>query len=288
MTGKKDGKKWRVSRARFLKLVFSLLLSTCHPSPVTDSVWAFDWKELKGEHFIVYYESGEPFAKQVAHQSEIYYNRIADELGYPRYSNFWSWDKRAKIYIYDAPESFRKATGEAEWSHGVAIYSKKEIHTFTASEGFLDGILPHEITHLIFRDFVGYKDVEVPIWLDEGVAQWEEPKKRQMAKQIAKWLIHFDKDLTVQDLTATNVRRLDDEEKVSFYYMQSVSLVDFMISKYGVRSFTEFCRALRDGKSFNEALKSSFGSVENLAELDIAWRNYVREDPVPELEYYSK
>lgn len=246
-----------------------------------------DWKEIKGDHFIVYYLADEPFAKQVAHNSEIYYNQIADDLGYPRYSNFWQWDKRAKVYIHETAESFRKATGEAEWSHGVAIYLKKEIHSFTASEGFLDGILPHEITHLIFRDFVGYKDVEVPIWLDEGVAQWEEPKKRQVAKQTAKWLIHHGKDLPVQDLTTTNVRALTDGERVTFYYMQSVSIVDFLITKFGARAFTDFCRALRDGKNFDEALKSSFGSIGNLAELDIAWRKYVQEDPVPELEYYS-
>jgi hypothetical protein len=246
-----------------------------------------DWKELKGDHFIVYYLADESFAKQVAHDAEIYYNRIADELGYPRYSNFWQWENRAKVYIHDTAENFRKATGEPDWSHGVAMYSKKEIHSFTASEGFLDGILPHEIAHLIFRDFVGYKGVEVPIWLDEGVAQWEEPQKRQMAKRVSKWLIHFGKDMAVQDLTATDVRSLKDQEKVDFFYMQSVSIVDFLITKYGARSFTDFCRALRDGKSFNEALRGSFVAIENLAELDLAWRRYVHEDPVPELEYYS-
>ncbi len=265
------------SRAGVFALVLILLCAPAHAG----------WSELRGDHFIVYYLSDEPFAKQVAHNAEIYYNRIADELGYPRYSNFWQWDKRAKVYIHDTAANFRKTTGEADWSQGAAIFSKKEIHSFAGSEGFLDGILPHEITHLIFRDFVGYKDVEVPIWLDEGIAQWEEPKKRQMAKQAAKWLIHYDKDLPVQDLTTTNVRVMKDGEKVTFYYMQSVSIVDFLMTKFGARSFTDFCRALRDGKSFDQALKSSFGSIENLAELDIAWRAHVKDDPVPELEYYS-
>src|SRR3989338_3719211 len=150
-------------------LVFVLVFLTAYRS-----AFATGWNELKGDHFIVYYQTDEKFARDVAHNAEKYYNRIADDLGYPRYSNFWQWDKRAKVYIYATDKLFREATGEAQWSHGVAIYSKKEIHTFIKSENFLDGLLPHEITHLIFRDFIGFEG-EAPIWIDEGIAQWEEP-----------------------------------------------------------------------------------------------------------------
>ena len=126
-----------------------------------------EWKELKGEHFIVCYLQNEDFADDVLDKSEVYYSRIAADLNYPRYSEFWTWDKRVKIYIHPNLESFLKATGQPQWSRGMADYNNKQIISYAWSGGFLESLLPHEIAHLIFRDFVGFKS-EIPLWLDEG------------------------------------------------------------------------------------------------------------------------
>jgi hypothetical protein len=248
---------------------------------------ADEWQEVKGDHFIVYYKSHDDFAKDVANHSEKYYKQIADDLGYPRYSNFWSWDNRAKIYIYENEDDFRKTTGEKPWSHGMASYANKEIHTFRGDDNFVNAVLPHEITHLIFRDFVGFKG-EVPLWLDEGVAQWEEPAKREMAFKVARWLVHEDKDYPIQDLMAKDIRKETDQEKVDAFYMQSVTLVDFLIKNYGNQRFTEFCRQLGEGKTFDAALQAAYpGTIESLFELDRRWREYVAVKAVRELEVYN-
>ena len=248
---------------------------------------AIDWNDEKGDHFIVYYQKDQNFAKEVLRNAEVYYTHIADDLGYPRYSNFWQWDNRAKVYIYQDEKTFHETTGEAVWSHGMASYSKKEIHTFMGDAGFMNAVLPHEITHLIFRDFVGLGG-EIPLWMDEGVAQWEEPEKRALSKKIAYYLVKTGKDFHIQDLTAMNVRKLTDENKVHIFYMQSVTLVDYLIKTYGAQRFTQFCRELRDGKKFNDALSSAYtGLIDNLAELDAKWRKYVTVDPQPEIEIYT-
>lgn len=263
---------------------FSVLLSiTSHHLPFTG--FAESWKDVRGDHFIVYYRESEPFARKTLYHAEKYYTRIADELGYARHSNFWQWENRAKIYVYPDAKSFREATGEAGWSHGLAIYSKREIHSFIGEEGFEETILPHEIAHLIFRDFVG-TDGRIPVWLDEGVAQWQEPKKREIARKVARWLLHTDKDLPLQDLFATDPRRLEDEEKVMHFYMQSVCLVDWLVRTYGPGAFTIFCRALRDGKPFNTALREAY-RIETIADLDYKWRQDLFKEPVSGLEYYS-
>ncbi len=247
--------------------------------------FAASWNEVRGDHFIVYYAVNEPFARQTLHNAEKYYARIADELGYARYSNFWQWENRAKIFVYADEGAYRKATGEAGWSHGLAIYSKKEIHAFLGIEGFHESILPHEIAHLIFRDFVGFKG-QVPIWLDEGVAQWQEPMKREKANIVARWLLSQDKDLPLQDLFRTDPRALEDEEKVHFFYMQSVCLVDYLVRTYGAQAFTTFCRELRDGRTFADALQKAY-RIETIADLDLRWRTELGQRPVVELETYS-
>lgn len=247
---------------------------------------ADDWSQKTSDHFIVFYKKDENFASQVARYAEIYYARVASDLGYQRYSNFWQWENRAKVFIYSNAEEFRRATGEEAWSQGVAVYSRKEIHSFIGNQGFLESILPHEITHLVFRDFIGFKSA-VPVWLDEGVAQWEEPAKRALAKRVALQLIKGGKDLAVQDLTATNVRLLGDEQKIHFFYMQSVSLVDFLVTTYGTQAFTEFCQELRDGRPFEKAMHLAFKNIENLDEFDTKWRKYVAGEPSPsDIEVY--
>ena len=260
------------------------------PSPVAIALvfWVFfffsvpclaeDWREIKGDHFIIFYKTDEAFAKQVVYKAEFYYTQIASDLGYARYSNFWQWENRVKIYVYDKEADFVAVTGQPGWSEGMANYKAKEIHIFNRGEGFLDGLLPHEITHLVFRDFVGTEG-EIPLWMDEGVAQWEEPAKRAISKKIARYLVATVKDFHTQDLMTTDVRKLHDDEKVHYFYMQSVSLVDYLIKTYGPAAFTEFCRGLRDGKKFEDALKAAFpGKMETINDLDTRWREYASQE----------
>lgn len=281
MSEERGGKR-NEGRGIFLLLILALALFAPPSSLLSSTAHAEDWKELKSDHFIIYYVDSDDFANITANKAESYYKKIADDLGYARYSNFWQWDNRVKIYIYPDRASFIKGTGQPEWSYGVARYDKKEISSYSDSKDFLDGLLPHEMTHLIFRDFVGFKG-QVPLWMDEGVAQWEEPEKRRLVARAGRYLIAARKDLVLQDLMATDIRQSNDEEKVRNFYIESVSVVDFMIKTFGAQAFTEFCRQLRDGKSFGDALHAAFPSVESLYELDQRWRKFVGPAP-PEAE----
>lgn len=260
--------------------------------------YASDWRDAKGDHFIIYYESGhEQFAQEVLSYAEGYYDEIARDLGYQRYSEFWLWDKRVKIYIHKDHKAYLAASKMPEWSHGMADYENKQIMSYLRGDGFLDSILPHEIAHLLFRDFVGFTG-EIPLWLDEGVAQWEEKKRRPYYKQVMRQAFADRKILSIPDMMSLNIRRIktDDElyirytshkgdpvillvtgdHLINLYYLESVSLVGFLIEKYGTKKFTVFCRELRDGKTVAEALKQAYPySMKDLNDLDMKWREYV-------------
>ena len=262
-----------------------------------DTADKFDWKELKGTHFIVYFFGEESFARDVLNSAEKYYTRIAAELGYARYQDFWTWEKRCKIYVYPDHESFLKSTGGAEWAHGMAEYRTKTIYSYAWHEGFLESLLPHEIAHLIFRDFIGFKG-EVPLWLDEGVAQWEEESKRPQMKAMIKDLYQKEGLLTISDMMKLDILRLTKNEGVhvraaltkdgspgvvflssdnlvNTYYLQSVSMIGFLIEKYGGTSFTNFCRELRDGKTLEDALRSAYITITTIEEFEKRWREYL-------------
>ena len=256
-------------------LLPSVLFSIC----ASTSAFAGEepWREEKGTHFIVHYLQNESFAKEILRKAENYYVSIAEELGYPRYSDFWQWDKRVQIYVYADKDAYLQASGQAEWSNGMADYVKKKIITYSDSENFLEALLPHEIAHLIFRDFVGFQG-QVPLWLDEGVAQWQEPGKRLWAKPTALAMIQKLAVIPLRNLTGMNDLGREDPLQVPYFYAESVSLVDFMVKKYGTQSFTVFCRQLRDGKRLDEALRSAYpGSIQDLDDLQERWIRYVTE-----------
>jgi hypothetical protein len=276
------------------------------------SARAEEWREAKGEHFIVYssknslsYSSQESeldsdFAEEVLDRAETYYRNIALDLGYPRYSEFWTWDKRVKIYIYPSHDAYLKASGHPSWSHGMAEYTTKTISSYAFSKDFLDTLLPHEMAHLIFRDFVGFKG-EIPLWIDEGIAQWEEPLKRPEIKKMTNLLYENDSLLSISDMMRLDVRNikeadrlyirstigrqgsrgvlfLSSEKLIQTYYVQSASLVGFLIDKYGSTDFAHFCRQLRDGKSTEEALKAVYPlRFRSLDEFEENWRKYLTE-----------
>lgn len=276
-----------IFRLRF----FSILSTVSHPLFIIcllSSVFCFlssvslvhaqQWREVKSEHFIVYFQDNEKFAREISQKSEVYYRQIASELGYQRYSGFWTWDNRVKIYIHPDRDSFQKATGQPHWSEGVADYTDKEISSYAWSEGFTDALLPHEMAHLIFRDYVGFKG-EVPLWLDEGVAQWMEPHKREAVKAAVALLDAQGKLLSLQRMMRLDIRQSADKDLVDTFYIQAVSVVEFLITQYSAARFTNFCRQLRDGKSIDDSLAFAYPTfIRNIAELEDKWRTYIKEE----------
>lgn len=282
------------------KFLISITITLILLVTSSGAVSAGEWKQMGSEHFICYFTTDDAFAKEVLNKSEKYYRQIALDLGYPRYSEFWTYDKRVKIYIYETHKSFLKATGQPSWSHGMADYANKEIVGYLWSEEFIDSILPHEMAHLIFRDFVGFAG-EIPLWLDEGVAQHAETERRAYLDGAVQQLYNDDKLLSLKDLMELDIRRLKDIDRVyvrvtrnkegkettlffstdaliSNYYAVAVSLINFLIEKYGAERFSRFCRELRDQKSVAEALRFAYSpNIQDLEELETKWRAYLAE-----------
>lgn len=258
------------------------------------------WSDLKGKHFVVLFadakksvmsdlsvrlEGEKAFARKVLRNAERYYNRIAKTLGFARRTGFWTWENRVRIFVYPSNPSYMKDASRPKWSRGMTDYNARTItgyHTWREDE-FLDEILPHELTHLIFRDFVGFGG-EISLWLDEGVAQLleREGKKRIESRWLAKELEWKKRLLPIRDLVVVTSFRLRHEmstRAVREFYVQSLSLVDFMIEKYGSTRFEKFCRQLKMGKRLDGALKSTYpSSLKTLENLQKRWHQFLRED----------
>jgi hypothetical protein len=259
-----------------MKVFFRTFLFAFLAIAITQSLAAQDWQEAKGKHFIVFYvsDADKEFADTILRRAETYYQRIGDRVGYTRYGDFWTWDQRAKILLFPDQQSFTATTKQPLWSTGFAdrnakLFQSRSIMTFKQEYEFFNGLLPHEISHLILHDFIA-KDI--PVWFDEGVAQIDEGEKSEIVKQMMHLLVERNRQLPFETFVNWDKKIQQDPQKVKIFYAQSLSVVEFLLKKYGSDAFVRLCRYLRDGRSFEEAFKGAYtNKIQSLAELEKRW-----------------
>lgn len=243
--------------------------------PAVPSLYAEEWRLRKSTHFIIKYRNApEDFIRRTQQHAEQYYNRIADDLGFTRY-DFWLWDNRAAIYIYDSAEEYRAATGHPGWSGGAADSREKIIYTFVYAEGFMETILPHELGHIIFREFVGVFNPAVPLWLEEGVASYQEKGRYAAARGIIRHAMQQDRHVPLSELTGAGSFMLMDDRSALMFYSTAYTVIDYLMKEYGKDRFVYFCQNLRDKQNLDRAISSAY-PLDGLAGLEEAWEKWIR------------
>ncbi len=236
-----------------------------------------DWLIERSRHFIIYYQEDvdQDFLDKTIYNAEDFYNEITDRLGFRRY-DYWLWENRAKIYLYKDQNAYVLATGMPTWSGGRAIYEEKIIETFPWVRGFFTHLLPHELGHIIFREFVGI-DANVPLWFEEGVASNQEDYvTRRKRQDILKEAVKNSSLIPLEELSRIDVRTVSQEDTVNLFYAQSESVVNFLIEQFGQYEFVRLCRNIRDYKDFNIAFEKTFTRYKSLKSLDDDWQYYLR------------
>lgn len=230
----------------------------------------------KSDHFIIHYKNAsEDFIRELLEKSEEFYNKIADELGFIRF-NFWVWDNRAHIYVYDDAGDYQAATGQPAWSAGAAIPGQKAIYTYTGAQEFFATVLPHEMGHIIFREFVGFNNPAVPVWLEEGVASYQMDIRRPAADLSVKEAMENGNFISIENLSNQNPLMMSSDDMVSLFYLESVSIINYLIKEFGKDSFVLFCQNLRDKKNLERAIASVY-PFENIKQLDEAWQGKLKK-----------
>lgn len=259
-----------------------ILCLLCGPSTVPTRASAQAWQEKTSTHFRVFYQQDSAFAAAVLTSAEAYYHQIRLDLGLTHVVHRdqvpWLWEKRCQIYLYPHRQAYVQATRAPLWSAGFVRYQQRTIYSFLGAASFLEQTLPHELAHLLFREFVGFENRLVPRWLDEGVAQYAEVGRRAEAwGRMQTWLAQ---DLYIP-LDQLNRLRLGHASggTAHLFYTQSATLVHFLLAAYGPRRFLEFCSNLRDGYSVERALSfATSGRLTSLSALEDAWRAFLLSD----------
>ena len=256
---------------RYIRILFISGLMVC----ATSYSHAQDWREHKSRHFIIYYNRAPiDFIKTVEEHAERYYQEISRDLGFTRYRK-WSADKRAQIYIYDTPEDFLASGRIAHWSAATAQTRTKVIRSYPTAHGFFDSTLPHELGHIIFREFIGH-NTRVPLWFEEGVAMYQEKAKRWGVNEDVRFALQEGSFMSIKELSSFYPHRQRSRKKIDLFYAEAASIVYYLIQEHGMSRFVRLCRKLQDGIAFEAALKKVYVRFKNLDSLNKAWVSYIK------------
>ena len=138
-------------------------------------------------------------------------------------------------------------------------------------------IIVHESAHLIFRDAVGNRALNVPDWLNEGFATYMEP---DVQVRSSSQLYHRTPHLAAMgNLSGT-------PESIRLFYQKSVSVVAHLIERYGEENFRQFIKEFAASRSVDTAMVKVYGFDEH--GLDASWAGLPIPEPRPQPEQQSR
>lgn len=240
-------------------------------------------REVRSEHFLVYYPESvdESYARGIADTAEGYYRDITQEFNLVR-DKLWLWENRAKIFIAKDAQDYHTKYKCPTWSSACVDHEGKVIYTyFDPDQKNRSTVFRHELTHIIFREYVG--NGRFPLWLDEAAATYMEDKYEDNSYErrlvILKNAINADQYIKFSDLNQMSAFSLSAEsrETVDLFYVESFSIVSFMVKRYGRDNFSQFLYFLKNGSTFEEAIPKTFQSVRTIDDLEAQWKKFYTE-----------
>jgi tetratricopeptide (TPR) repeat protein len=134
----------------------------------------------------------------------------------------------------------------------------------------LKQVLRHEYTHALIYDLVGNS---CPVWLNEGLAVFEEKSDRKYEYNIVIQLVNLDRSLTFNQLNSSNLWSSKDLAPAA--YSQSFAIIKYMVDRWGLFELNKIIMQFNKGYTFETILQKETNC--SLTELDREWKKqYVK------------
>ncbi len=229
----------------------------------------YSWQSLTGaipqgrELTLFWYEGGDSFARELRDACREGLTRLTQDIGtYP--------ERPIKIYVYASTDDLKGAmVSSQEWTGGVA-FTDFGIIAISIPPGKLDWgkkALVHELTHLVVRQATFSPYGQLPLWLDEGLAMYNEGELDPDFRSCLEKAISQDELISVRSLCSPFSAY---SEKACLSYAQSYSLVEYLLDNYGQDKMLNLLALLKQGNTYDEALTEVYGF--DIAGLDARWR----------------
>ncbi len=175
---------------------------------------------------------------------------------------------------------FRSNTvSESLVTQGVAFADERSLLIYTSDSSFV-GTTKHEFTHLLVGDAAGRAYNRVPLWLNEGLAEY--------ANTEGSYQSYLESAIQNGDLLPLWQRETfsGTPRDMMIGYGQGESVVQFMIDEYGTEKISDLMANIPSSYDIDSALEESHGFDQY--GLDSRWRSHMGlpqlPNPTPDIE----
>jgi hypothetical protein len=160
-----------------------------------------------------------------------------------------------------------------EWSAGVAVPSRRML-VLPAWQSSLTGpgaarrVLTHEWAHLGLHQWLD--PLRVPRWFSEGYAEWVGGWDATEGWRLRIMLAMG----RAPPLDSLSFRWPADRASADVAYLLSATVIEYLVDESGERGLAVLLRRWKDGGSFEDALRSTYGVTSGQLEED--WREWAK------------
>lgn len=113
-----------------------------------------------------------------------------------------------------------------------------------------------------------------PEWLGEGIATYEAEQKPERSSAYKKFKISISKDKLLS-LGKMGIFDLLEEDERNLAYIESYTVIEYIVDTYGHDKLVEILKAKRDYKHMDQITDEVLGV--SYEEFKVGWMNFVKE-----------
>ena len=238
-----------------------------------------DFETLSNDRVAVYwYRGGDKFGQALFDQANIALERLEANVGV-------RVDNAVSIFVYGSHQDLLDAiaVGAQEWTGGQAFPEFGSVVIGITPDNLEWGLkaTTHELTHLVVHQATDNPYGDLPRWLDEGLAVYnEDPDNLDFQfRDSFKDAVKNDDLMTLQTLSSSFPA---DSNAANLAYGESGAVVKFIIDTYGTDAMANLLSIFSEGELYDKALTQALG-VDTHG-LDNQWRASLNLPPLPDIQ----
>jgi hypothetical protein len=236
----------------------------------------YDWNTLADDRVTLYwYEGGDEFGQALFERATFALDTLQEDIGI-------GLERPIKIFIYGNHKDLLSAisSNAQEWTGGQAFTEHGVVVIGIAPRQLDWGLnaMTHEMTHLVIHQATDNPYGDLPRWLDEGIAVYNENRDEldEDFRPMFEQAVANDSLMTLRTLSSPFPA---DPMQANLAYGQSGAVVKFIVDEYGSGAMADLLDVFADGAIYDEALLQVLGVDTD--GLDNAFRASLNLQPLP-------
>jgi hypothetical protein len=183
-------------------------------------------------------------------------------------------ERKIKVLLYRNYNELRTSgLFKQDWVGGQAFpdYNTIMLAVNSSIIDWAKGALSHEITHLRVGEYVYGPFGDLPVWLNEGLAEYSIGPMNIDGQQVLAKAFQDENIISIRTLASSFPT---DPNQANLSYIESNSFVSYLVDTYGWDKMKTLLTIFKNGSTYDNALKQVYGSDTNT--LDQGWRAVIK------------